>query len=248
MKFGTAYYPDYFPEEEWSRDLDAMSRAGIRTVRMLEFAWSWYQPNPETYRWDPLDRFLDLCLGRELSVCLATPTATPPPWFLQKYPDSRLVDSNERACYSHRHMICWQHPAARAEAFRTIETLATRYGNHPAVTAWQIDNEPNYAEDIAACYDFNPSALSAGQKWLQQRYGSLDALNATWFNAFWSQAYNEWEQVWVTHRPQVNPGSMLDFLRWRDHAMAGFAQDQADVLRRLTAPVKLHVSRLMVQR
>ncbi len=232
MNFGAAYYPDYFPESDWARDLDAMHRAGIRTVRILEFGWCWYQPAPDVFRFDPLDRFLGLCLARTIAVCLSTPTATPPPWFFQKYPDARLVDVNGRSCYSHRHMTCWQQPEARAEAFRTIETLVARYGRHPAVTDWQIDNEPNYAEDISACYDFNPHALRAGQAWLAARYGTLEALNASWFNVFWSQAFNEWEQVWVTHRPQVNPGSMLDFLRWRDHAMAEFVHAQAALLRR----------------
>ena len=35
MHYGTAYYPDYFPEAEWPRDLDAMLAAGITSVRVL---------------------------------------------------------------------------------------------------------------------------------------------------------------------------------------------------------------------
>lgn len=234
MIHGTAYYPDYFPESEWARDLDAMRDCGITMIRVLEFAWCWYQPRPDEFRFEPLDRFLGLCGDRGLRVCLATPTATPPPWFLQKYPDCRLIDVSGRPCYSHRHMVSWCHPGARAGAARTIETLAARYGGHPVVWGWQIDNEPNYAEKVADCYDFNPHALAAGQAWLQRRYGSLDKLNETWFNAFWSQAYDEWSQVWVTHRPQTNPGSFVDFLRWREHAQAEWVQWQAGLLRQHT--------------
>lgn len=242
MTFGTAYYPDYFPENEWARDLDLMRSCGIRTVRILEFGWVWYQPTPVDYRFEPLDRFLDLCADRELAVCLSTPTATPPPWFFQKHPDCRMVEASGRPCFAHRHMVCWEHPEARAEAFRTIETLATRYGNHPAVWGWQIDNEPNFAEDPSACYDFNPHAIRRGQEWLRERHGSLEALNKAWFNAFWSQSCNEWEQVWVTHRPQVNPGSMLDFLRCREASVARFVQDQAALLRRCTTGQKIGVN------
>lgn len=242
MLYGTAYYPDYFPEAEWPRDLDAMRAAGLTSVRILEFAWCWYQPRPDTFRFAPLDRFLELCLARGLRVCLCTPTATPPPWFFQKHPDCRLVDVSGRPCYSHRHMVCWQHPGALAEALRTLSALATRYAAHPAVWGWQIDNEPNYAEKVADCYDFNPHALAAGQAWLRARHGSLEALNAAWFNSFWSQAYDDWSQIWVTHRPQTNPASMVDFLRHREHALASFVHTQRDLLRRLCPAQKIGVN------
>ncbi len=242
MKYGTAYYPDYFPESDWSQDLDLMGACGVTTVRILEFGWCFYEPTPESFTWDALDRFLDLCLTRNMAVCLSTPTATPPPWFFQRFPDARIVDADGRPCYSHRHMACWNHPAARAHAFATIERLAARYGNHPAVWGWQIDNEPNYAEDPSGFYDFNPNTLRDGQDWLRERYCTLDALNSAWFNAFWSQCYNEWEQIWVTHRPHVNPGSMLDFLRWREHNIAEFVQAQAALLRRCTTGQKIGVN------
>ena len=242
MKYGTAYYPDYFPESEWSQDLDRMVSCGVTSVRILEFGWCFYEPTPGVFVWDGVDRFLDLCLARKLAVCLATPTATPPPWFFQQFPDARLLDRDARPCYSHRHMTCWNHPAARAQAFATIERLATRYGNHPAVWGWQIDNEPNYAEDPNGFYDFNPQTIRDGQAWLRERYGTLDALNEAWFNVFWSQRFNEWEQIWVTHKPQVNPGSMLDFLRWREHNIAEFVQSQAALLRRCTTGQKIGVN------
>ena len=243
MHYGTAYYPDYFPEADWARDLDAMVAAGVTSVRILEFAWCWYQPRPDVFRFEPLDRFLDLCLARGLRVCLCTPTATPPPWFFQKHPDCRLIDVSGRPSYSHRHMVCWQHPGALAEALRTIETLASRYASHPAVWGWQIDNEPNYAEKVADCYDFNPHALAAGQAWLREKFhGDLNALNAAWYNQFWSQAYDDWSQIWVTHRPQTNPGSFVDFLRWREHALAVFVATQRDLLRRLCPAHRIGVN------
>ncbi len=237
LSFATAYYPDYYPESDWARDLGRIQASGLRAVRILEFGWSWYQPTPEAFNFDAMDRFLDLCTAHGLQVVIGTPTATPPPWFFQRYPDARLVNVDGRSCFRHRHMTCWNHPAARAEAFRTVETLATRYGGHPAVWGWQIDNEPNYAEELHGYYDFNPHALADGRRWLQAKYGSLDALNAAWFTAFWSQVYTDWAQVWATHLPvaQVNPQSALDFLRWRDANMAEFVQAQAALLRHCTA-------------
>ena len=232
LLLGTAYYPDYYPESDWARDLARIRAAGIDAVRVLEFAWCWYQPEPDRFCWDGLDRFLALCQEQKVGAYLATSTATPPPWFWARYPDARLVDVNGVPCRAHRHMTCWNHPGARAEAFRTIEVLAARYGKHPAVRGWQIDNEPNYAEDPNSFYDFNPHFLADGRIWLREKYASLDALNRAWFACFWSQAVNAWDQVWTTISPRVNPQSHLDFLRWRDASMARFVQDQAAILRR----------------
>jgi Beta-galactosidase len=242
MKIGTAYYPDYFPPAEWARDLDRMKGAGIDCIRILEFAWSWYQPEPDRWSWQGLDDFLELAWQRQLKVCLSTPTATPPPWFFEKYPDARLMNDQGGVCWAHRHMTCWNHPGAWEEASRTIRALAEHCGNHPAIWGWQIDNEPNYAEDPGAFYDFNPHALRDAQRWLQDKYGSLDALNDAWFGAFWSQKYNRWEQVWRTHHPKSNPGAFLAFLQWREANMGEFVQKQAALLREVTQSQRIGVN------
>ena len=242
MKLGTAYYPDYFPATDWATDLDRMKAAGIGCVRILEFGWTWYQPEPDRWTWDGLDRFLDLALERKIDVCLSTPTATPPPWFFERQEDARLMDEQGHFCRAHRHMACWNHPGGWEEAARTIRILANRYGSHPAVWGWQIDNEPNYAEDPAGFYDFNPHAIRAGQEWLKARYGTLDALNEAWFGSFWSQRYNRWEQIWRTHSPKSNPNSFLAFLRWRESTVAQFVQNQAALLRENTRDQKIGVN------
>ena len=232
VAIGTAYYPDYYPEASWAQDLDRMLSAGVTVVRILEFGWVWFEPQEGVFRWDGLDRFLDLCSTRNLSVCLGTPTATPPAWFWELHPDARLLDADGRRCRAHRHMTCWNHPGARATAMRTVSALAERYGSHPAVWGWQIDNEPNYAEDYQGYYDFNPHALRAGQAWLRQRYGSLEKLNQTWFSAFWSQTIDDWSQPWRIFDPRTNPQAQLDFCRWREANYAGFVHEQAAILRR----------------
>lgn len=242
MQFGTAYYPDYFSSADWSTDLDRMQSAGIKIIRILEFGWSWYQPEPDRWEWDGLDQFLDLAHKRQIKVCLATSTATPPPWFFERYPDCRLMDEEGHPCRMARHMVSWNHPGAWEEASRTIRALASRYGSHPAVWGWQIDNEPCYAEDNTGFYDFNPHAIQAGQQWLKEQYGTLDRLNSAWFGAFWSQRFNNWEQIWRTHSPKTNPNAFLAFLRWRESNMAAFVQKQADLLREHTHDQKIGVN------
>jgi len=239
MNFGTAYYPDYFPPSDWAIDLDRMKAAGIKVIRILEFGWSWYQPEPDRWEWDGLDRFLDLVQERQMKVCLATSTATPPTWFFERYPDAFLLDELGNRCLLARHMICWNHPGAWAEAANTIRKLASRYGSHPAVWGWQIDNEPCYAEDNKTVYDFNPHAIKAAHEWLKTQYGTIDRLNEAWFGAFWSQRYNRWEQIWRTHSPKTNPNAFLAFCRWRESNVGAFVQNQATLLREHTRGQKI---------
>ena len=235
--FGTAYYPDHWPESDWARDLDRIQSAGLTLVRFGEFSWSWYEPEPGRFDFAAFDRFVDLVEARGLQLCLCTPTATPPPWFDLAYPDGRLVDMQGRRCLSHRHFWSWHHPASRAHAERTIARLARHYAGRRCLWGWQIDNEPNYAEEVHAdlqrWYDFSPHARADFVAWLRRRYhDSLDALNDAWWGNFWSKRHATWEETTVIRGPG-NPHAWLDFLRWREQHQADQIAWQAALLRRL---------------
>ena len=53
---GTAWYPEQWPESRWDADLTLMQQAGIRMVRVGEFAWSRMEPSEGQYDLDWLDR------------------------------------------------------------------------------------------------------------------------------------------------------------------------------------------------
>ena len=40
--FGSAYYPEWWPEDQWETDFTKMQELGLNCVRMGEFAWSWF--------------------------------------------------------------------------------------------------------------------------------------------------------------------------------------------------------------
>src|SRR5258708_1845388 len=107
VRFGTAYYPDHWPQTDWARDLDRIKATGMDSIRFGEFSWSWFEPKPGKFEWGEYDRFADLAEQCGIKLVLCTPTATPPPWFLKKFPDCRLVDSEGRPCTNHRHYWCW---------------------------------------------------------------------------------------------------------------------------------------------
>jgi beta-galactosidase len=238
--FGTAYYPDHWPEKEWDRDLGLIRDAGLTYVRFGEFSWSWYEPEPGRFDWKPFDRFVSLVEKHQLRLVLCTPTATPPPWYDRLFPDGRLRNAHQQPCLSHRHFWCWNHRASRARAAQTIRTLANHYRDCPVLWGWQIDNEPNYAETLHThgheWLDFHPESRRDFIIWLKQRYhDSLDELNRAWWSPFWSQAYGTWEDVLI-HRGFTNPHYTLDFCRWREANIADFVQWQATILREESAP------------
>jgi Beta-galactosidase len=53
---GAAYYPGWWPAEEWEIDFRQMRDLGINTVRMGEFAWALFEPAPGKFDFDWMDR------------------------------------------------------------------------------------------------------------------------------------------------------------------------------------------------
>jgi beta-galactosidase len=135
---GVCYYPEQWPPEKWTTDLDAMRDLGIGFVRIGEFAWSQLEPNPGEYRFAWMQEILDHAAQRQLSIVLGTPTPTPPKWLVDRMPEMVSVDANgfPRKFGSRRH-YCFSHGPYRKERERIVTELAQRFGVHPAVAAWQ---------------------------------------------------------------------------------------------------------------
>lgn len=187
MRLGVCYYPEQWPEARWNSDAAQMVAAGLELVRIGEFAWTVYEPERGLFAWGWLDRAIDALSAAGLSVILGTPTATPPVWLVRERPEVLSVgpDGRRRAYGSRRH-TCPTAPAYREEAARVVTALAQRYGEHPAVVAWQLDNEPGN-HDSARCWC--DACQDAFERWLEDRYGTVEALNTAWGGAFWSGAY-----------------------------------------------------------
>ncbi len=91
---GVCYYPEHWPEEMWARDAARMVETGIQYVRIGEFAWSRLEPTPGVFQWDWLDRAIDTLASAGLKIVLGTPSATPPRWMLERFPDMLAADEN----------------------------------------------------------------------------------------------------------------------------------------------------------
>ena len=234
---GIAYGGDFYPEQ-WSaetlvEDARLMRQAGVTMVTVGVFAWAWLEPEPGRYTFDWLDRVLDTMAEHGIAVDLATATASPPPWFSAANPASMPVDAaGHRLWYGSRQAVCPSSLAYRTAALALVEQLATRYAAHQALVLWHVNNE--YGCHVPRCWC--DASAQAFRGWLRRRHGDLDALNAAWGTAFWSQRYTDWAQVLPPRETPsfANPTQQLDFHRFSSDELIDCYRAERDLLRRLS--------------
>jgi beta-galactosidase len=234
MKLGVCYYPEHWPEALWADDARRMAELGVHWVRIGEFAWSRIEPEPGRFDWAWLDRAVETLDAAGLKIVMCTPTATPPKWLVDAHPEMLAVDASGRPRgFGSRRHYCFSSEPYRAECARITEAVAGRYGRHPAVGAWQTDNE-------FGCHDttisYSPEAAQAFRGWLAQRYQSIDALNRAWGAVFWSQEYRDFDEVQPPNLTvtEANPSHRLDYNRFASDEVARFNRIQVDIIRRLS--------------
>ncbi|MEV7980453.1 beta-galactosidase [Streptomyces sp. NPDC086519] len=227
LAFGGDYNPEQWDETVWKEDDTLMRRAGVNLATVGVFSWALLEPEEGRYDFAWLDAHIDRLHAGGVAVDLATPTASPPPWFTLAHPDALAVrPDGTRLTHGSRDTYCLTAPAYRDAARRMAAALAERYGDHPAVALWHVHNEYG-----TLCWCDHTAA--AFRVWLRARHGSLGSLNQAWGTAFWSQRYTSWEQVLPPRATQWhrNPGQALDFRRfWSDQIIAAF-REQRDAIR-----------------
>ena len=234
MKLGVCYYPEHWPEDRWAEDARMMRETGLSVVRIGEFAWSRIEPEPGRFDWDWLDRAVEALHAEGLRIIMGTPTATPPKWLVDRMPDMVALDRDgkPRGFGSRRH-YCFSHDGYRQEAARITRAVAERYGQHPAVIAWQTDNEYGCHDTVQS---FSMPARAAFRVWLAERYGSVNALNEAWGNVFWSMEYRSFDEIDLPNLTvtEANPAHWLAFRRFSSDQVVRFNRIQTDILRELS--------------
>ena len=234
MQLGVCYYPEHWPESWWAEDAQRMREIGIGFVRIAEFAWSRIEPEPGRFDWAWLDRAIGVLHGKGLKVVMCTPTATPPKWLVDAHPDilPLAADGQVRGFGSRRH-YCFSSPTYRAQSQRITRAVAGRYGKHPAVAAWQTDNEYGCHDTVLS---YSAAAKQGFRRWLRARYGSIAALNEAWGTVFWSQEYRHFDEVDLPAGTvtEATPAQLLDHRRFASDEVVAFNREQVELLRVLS--------------
>ena len=234
-KLGVCYYPEHWPETKWATDAADMAARGIGYVRIGEFAWSRIEPESGRYDWDWLDRAIYVLEKAGLKIILGTPTATPPKWLMNAHrhdEDNILAvdaDGQPRRFGSRRH-YCFSSSMYRKHTARITKAIAQRYGKHPALFAWQTDNE-------YGCHDttrsYSVMAQDQFRDWLEDKYHTIDALNRAWGTVFWSMEYNDFSQIDLPDRTvtEPQPSHVLDFCRFSSDQVGSYNKLKCDIIR-----------------
>ena len=230
LLYGVCYYPEHWPLKTQDDDLARIADCGMNVIRLGEGAWWYWEPTEGRYQFDLFDRVIDRCKSLGLRVILGTPTYTAPAWVSHNYPEVLRHDFRRLPIkHGGRRQYTYNSPKYLELSDRLCTELARHYKDESAVIAWQLDNEFNNAMDVS----YAPCDTRAFAAWCRAKYASLEALNEAWGTTFWSQVYDDWEQIDLPHPtvPYNNPHQLLDETRFISDSVVAFARRQAAILR-----------------
>lgn len=236
MTIGVYYYPEAWPPEQWERDIRNIKRFGFEFIHVGEFAWAFMEPEEGKFDFAWLDRVVELAGKHGLKVIMCTPTPTPPIWLVQKHPEVLMVDDAGRTMvHGTRQHATWSSDVYREYVAKIVTELGRHFGNNPNVWGWQLDNELSH---YGRNYDYSEVSQQKFRQWLKAKYGHIENLNRDWGTSFWSQRYQNFDQIRMPNEreyvAQFNPHAMLDLQRW-------FAAEAADYLRFQTSLLRQNV-------
>ncbi len=232
LLFGTDYYPDQTPEKLWEQDAEMMAAFGVTNVRIAEFAWALMEPQEGKFDFAWLNRAVKILTSHNIAVILGTPSAAPPPWLTQKYPEVMIVNEHGVTLTpGTRRFTCPTNKTYRRLSLSMAAEMAKMFAATAGVIGWQIDNEQTLG-DFPRCYC---RFCRAGfQEWLKEKYKTLEAINEAWGTVFWSQTYTDFSEIPLPlpSGSVPNPGLALDYDRYQSYANVTFMEEQLAVLRK----------------
>jgi beta-galactosidase len=232
---GGDYNPEQWSREVWKEDFRLMQKAGITVATVGVFSWAALQPAEHQFTFDWLDEILDGLHTHGIQAILATPSAAPPAWVSQAYPETlRSDERGVRNQHGGRVNYCPNSPDYRRLSGNMARELASRYQEHPALILWHISNEYGgrcLCETCAARF----------REWLQGKYGTLDELNARWWTAFWSHTYTDWSQIMPPRRTAetLTHGLNVDYFRFMTESQLACYCNERDIICSITPDIPI---------
>lgn len=230
--FGGDYNPEQWPREVWHEDVRLMREAGVNLVTLGVFSWTNLETSEGHFDFGWLDEIFELLHANGIGIDLATATASPPAWLTKAYPEMLPVNAaGTRLSHGGRQGYCVSSPIYKRKAAELAGQLAKRYGNHPALKMWHINNEYGCHNPLCFC----DVSAAAWRTWLQNKYDSLDSLNQAWGTNFWSQRYHEWDEINPPRQTPdgtfPNPTQMLDYRRFSSDQILDLFLAEKDAIR-----------------
>ena len=225
---GAAYYPEMWEESELEKDVERCKSLGVNTLRVAEFAWGKMEPREGEFDFSWLERVVDKLYENGINTVMCTPSATPPRWLLNKYPETRMVMHDLiRADVSSRCHTCKTSAVMREKNRIIVTEMAKAFAGHKGIIGWQIDNEIFPYSN--GCYCENCKA--AFREWLKGKFGSIEALNQAWGMTRWSLCYDGFADIEPPYPNQWRHPSLRK--AWHDfqcRQIKTYVDEQTDIL------------------
>lgn len=234
MLLGVDYYPEQWDPALMEADMDTIKEMGSNVIRIAEFSWHLMEKTEGQYDFSFFDKVIAMAAEKGLNVIMGTPTAAIPAWLAKKHPDIlSQFENGQRRVFGGRHVCCYNSPALYEYSEKIIRALVNHYKGKKQIVAWQIDNEIGHeGSDLCWC----SQCRGAFQRYLFDKFGGdIDRLNNTYGTAFWSQEYNDFDEIPLpaatitTH----NPALRLDWERFRSQSLCRFIDFQARLIREI---------------
>lgn len=228
--YGAQYYRAPTPHEAyWADDLKRMADSGFNAVKFW-CQWRWVHQSRDLFYFDDLDKLMDLAAENKLMATINVIFDVAPNWIYDAYPDCRMITASGEIVQPQATACrqiggypgpCYNHPESTDAKKHFLRIVASRYANHPAMSMWDVWNEPesNYLHrdpipENLLCYCSRCHRQFI--KWLQTQYSSIDHLNVVW-----GRCYRNWNEVELPRGQSV----FTDMIDWRLFSCDLFARE-----------------------
>ena len=206
---GTVYnvfHEEYATDEAFFAQVDAdfakMKAAGITDVML--FPMSQWNTETKDLLWTRTDHmvrtierlglhFVPLMLKEEQNSHYF------PIWAFDEYPDLKAAHTSSGGNRNTRENVDFADPRVMAYVDRYFREVVGRYGTSPALSFYNVWNEPHYRSS-------SDLTVRKFRTWLERKYGTLAELRRVW-----GEDYTSWEQVtpflndnWNSSMPHID--------------------------------------------
>lgn len=236
LPYGAVYFrKSNPPREDWKRDYAVAQEDGMNINRHW-FMWGAIEVEKGVYDWEDYDRHMDLADQHGIKTIIAEMITSVPEWAAYEYAHAAYVKADGTPLRTQmgvssssggfgegsQGVLSLDCPEVRELAGKFLTALALRYKDHPAMAGYDVWNECNYSPQV--CHGSYTKAKF--HVWLQNKYGSLQALNKAWHR----YSYSAWEQVGTPRQLGPYP-ECIDWLHFTKHNFYEHMQWRVDLIR-----------------
>lgn len=223
--YGAAFFRPPNPHRALRREmLKTLAQEYKFNIIRIYLAWVYCNPQPDKFNFEELSEVMSYCDEFGLKVLMGVITEEAPYWLEQAHPEARYVDARgnpQKLVGSSNNVsggwpgLCLDWEPVRQAAGRFIQEMAKVVSRHTSMYAYDVWNEPHiepsvqrniWATPQERLYCYCDRTIAEFQRWLEQRYGSLEQLNEAWV-----RQYPNWKAV----DPPRAMSTYLDWLDWR---------------------------------